>query len=108
MLDFQRRMGGQVDSRHKAFRLGNVAFFTREREREKDSLKEKPEHLLESSEAIGKLLARAHSKSGADLKGWIGDREEAFVGKLVEFSRGYARQVESDYREWKSRYSPAG
>jgi hypothetical protein len=108
VLGFQRRMGGQVDSRHKAFRLGNVAFFTREREREKDSLKEKPEHLLESAEAIGKLLARAHSASGADLKGWVGDREEAFVGKLVEFSRGYARQVESDYREWKSRYTSAG
>ena len=71
-------------------------------------MKEKPEHLLESAEAIGKLLARAHSASGADLKGWVGDREEAFVGKLVEFSRGYARQVESDYREWKSRYTSAG
>ena len=107
ILDFQRRMGGQVDQRHKAFRLGKVAFFTREREREKDSLDEQPGHLLESAEAIGKLLARAHNKSGADIKGWIGNRDEEFVGKLVAFSRGYARQVESDYREWKSRYAPS-
>ena len=105
VLELQGRMGGQVDDRHRAFRLGNTAFFTREREREKGSLEEKPEHLKESAEAIGQLLARAHNQSGADIKGWIGYREKPFLGKLVRFSQQYARQVESDFREWQSRYS---
>jgi uncharacterized protein (DUF2252 family) len=105
VLELQRRMGGQVDDRHRAFRLGNTAFFTREREREKGSLKETPEELKESAQAIGQLLARAHNNSGADIKGWIGYREKPFLGKLVQFSQKYARQVESDFREWQSRYS---
>lgn len=107
VLQLQRQMGGQVDSRHRAFRIGDIAFFTREREREKDSLKEKPEHLEESAEAIGKLLARAHSAGGADVKGWIGDRKELFLDKLGQFTQTYARQVESDFRQWQARYAPA-
>jgi hypothetical protein len=107
VLQLQRQMGGQVDNRHKSFRIGNIAFFTREREREKGSLSESPEHLKESAEHIGRLLARAHTGSGADIKGWIGQREKPFIGKLVRFSQKYARQVESDFREWQSRH-PAG
>ncbi|MFA7481834.1 MAG: DUF2252 family protein [Vulcanimicrobiota bacterium] len=107
VLELQRLMGGQVDG-PQAFQLGKIAFFTREREREKGSLKDKPEHLQDSAEAIGKLLARAHSGSKADIKGWVDSREDQLLENLVSFSRTYARQVESDFREWQAKYSLAG
>lgn len=104
VLHFWKEMGGHTDERHRSFRLGNVAYFTREREKEKDSLKESPENLEASAGALGQLLARAHSRSGADIRGWIGNQEDKFLSKLMRFSRTYARQVESDFREWQSRY----
>ena len=42
--------------------------------------------------------------SGADLKGWVDGQEKTLVENLGKFSRQYARQVESDFREWQSRY----
>lgn len=105
ILSLQKEMGGMVDSRHRAFKLGNTAFFTREREREKGSLKEKPEHLQESAPALGKLLARAHSaQGGQSLKEWIGSDGETLTSNLTHFCRLYARQVESDFREWQGRF----
>ena len=103
-LDLWDKLGGFTDERHQSFKDNSRTFFTREREREKDSLEETADNLGPVADAMGKLLARAHSKSGADLKGWIGRKEDKFLSKLVRFSRTYARQVESDYREWNSRY----
>lgn len=104
VIDFARRLGGVVDDRQRALKLGNTAFFTREREVEKDSLGEKQHELEATAEALGQLLARAHGRSGADLKGWVNGQEKTLVENLETFSRSYARQVESDFREWQSRY----
>lgn len=104
VLNLWDHMGGQVDDRHRAFKLGDVAFFTREREKEKNSLSDEYSDLQASAVNIGRVLARAHGKSGADIKGWIGYQEDRFLSKLIGFSRSYARQVESDFREWRKRY----
>lgn len=106
VIRLQDELGGHTDSRHKSFQLGDISFFTREREREKGSLKEKPEHLQASAENIGRVLARAHGKSGADLKGWIDGKTDDFLDNLGDFSKSYARQVESDYRAWTKEYAP--
>ena len=103
ILDFQRQMGSPTDARHKAFQIGNVSFFTREREPEKGSLKDKPKHLSDAAAPLGKTLARAHNSSGADLKSWIDGREGKLLDNLATFSQQYARQVESDYREFQAR-----
>ena len=107
VLELQNELGGHTDSRHKSFQLGDISFFTREREKEKGALKDKPEHLVASAQNIGKVLARAHSQSGADLKGWIGNESDTFLSKLETFSKTYARQVESDFRAWNKEYAPA-
>ena len=103
-LDLWNKLGGVTDERHQTFKDNSLTFFTREREREKDSLDEIAGNLEPMADAMGRLLARAHSKSGVDLKGWVGSQEDKFLSKLIRFSRTYARQVESDYREWNSRY----
>lgn len=99
ILGFQKLMGSPVDSRHQAFKIDGLAFFTREREPEKAALKDSPKDIKEAAAPLGKLLARAHSASRADLKGWIAGRGEQLLDKLQSFSQIYARQVESDYRE---------
>lgn len=98
VLDYQRQMGSPVDERHRAFKLDGKAFFTREREREKGSLKDNPIDLKAASGFLGQVLARAHSRSGEDLQAWVGGRDELFLARLEAFSQTYARQVESDYR----------
>lgn len=105
ILNFQRQMGSPVDHRHRAFKIDGVAFFTREREREKDALKDKAKNLPDLAPLLGKVLARAHNASGADLKAWVAGREELLLDNLEDFSQTYARQVESDYREFAVRYS---
>ncbi len=104
ILGFQKQMGSPVDHRHRAFKLGEVAFFTREREREKDSLKDKAKNLPDLAPLLGQVLARAHGSSGADIKGWVDGRESQLLGNLEKFSQTYARQVESDYREFAAKY----
>ncbi len=108
ILGFQKQMGSPVDHRHRAFKIDGIAFFTREREREKDALKDKAKNLSDLAPLLGKILARAHSASGADLKGWVNDREPELLGNLEAFSQTYARQVESDFREFVIKYPPAG
>lgn len=104
ILAFQKQMGSPVDHRHRAFKIDGIAFFTREREREKDSLKDKPKNLADLAPMLGKVLARAHNSSGADLKGWINGRDSLLLDNLATFSQSYGRQVESDYREFAARY----
>lgn len=104
ILSFQKQMGSPVDHRHRAFKLDGVAFFTREREREKDSLKDKAKNLPGLAPLLGQVLARAHTSSGADISGWVAGRESQLLGNLEKFSQSYARQVESDYREFAARY----
>lgn len=106
VLDFWKKLGGVVDRRQRAFKLDEVAFFTREREHEKNALDDKQHELEASAVGLGELLARAHSRSGADLKAWVGNREKLLVDNLSVFSRTYARQVESDFREWRDRFAP--
>ncbi len=106
ILNFQKQMGSPVDHRHRAFKLGDVAFFTREREREKDSVKDKPKNLSNLAPLLGKVLARAHNSSGADLAGWIDGRDNELLDNLASFSQNYARQVESDFREFSAKYAP--
>lgn len=105
IIEFQRLMGGITDDRNGHFRLGEISFFTREREPEKGSLKDKPSHVEDSAASLGRLLARTHHHSGADLRAWVDGQEDKLITNLVDFSRRYARQVESDFREWKRRYS---
>ncbi len=104
VIESWQKMGGHVDGRHRSFKIGTTAFFTREREPEKGSLSDKSKDLDASAVNIGRVLARAHSKSGADIKGWVGSQEDTFLKKLVQFSRTYSRQVESDFREWEKQY----
>lgn len=106
ILEFQKQMGSPVDQRHRSFKLGNVAFFTREREREKDSLKDKAKNLGDLAPLLGKVMARAHNSSRADIKGWVNGRDEQLLGNLEAFSADYARQVESDFREFTLRFPP--
>lgn len=106
ILNFQKQMGSPVDHRHRAFKLDGVAFFTREREREKDAVKDKPKHLSNLAPLLGKVLARAHNSSGADLKGWVNGRDDQLLDNLGAFSQSYARQVESDFREFSAKYAP--
>lgn len=106
ILGFQKQMGSPVDHRHRAFKLGDLAFFTREREREKDSVKDKPKHLGTLAPLLGKVLARAHNSSGADIRGWVNSRDEQLLSNLENFSQQYGRQVESDFREFSSRFAP--
>jgi hypothetical protein len=106
VLAFQKQMGSPVDHRHRSFKLDGVAFFTREREREKDALKDKPKNLADLAPLLGKVLARAHGTSGADIKGWVDGRDQQFLANLGDFSQAYARQVESDYREFAARFAP--
>lgn len=102
VLEMQRRLGGfHNDERSRSFKLGDVAFFTREREREKGALTDRPRNLEDSAEHLGEVLARAHSSSGADLKGWVKGRKGKLIDNLVRFSKTYARQVESDFRAWR-------
>jgi hypothetical protein len=56
---------------------------------------------------LGKVLARAHNASGADIKGWVNGRDERLLDNLADFSQSYSRQVESDYREFTAKYPPA-
>ena len=107
ILGHQKQMGSPVDHRHKAFKMDGVAFFTREREREKDNVKEKAKNLPVLAGLLGQVLARAHNASGADIKGWVDGRDEQLLGKLGDFSQTYARQVESDFREFTAKYPPA-
>jgi hypothetical protein len=107
ILAYARQMGSPVDGRQHAFKLGPVAFFTREREREKDSLKDKAKNLADLAPQLGKVLARAHNSSGADLKAWVDGRDEQLLDNLASFSKTYARQVESDYRALAAKYPPA-
>lgn len=104
VLGFQKQMGSPVDHRHRSFKLGGIAFFTREREREKDSLKDKAKNLGDLAPLLGKVLARAHNSSKADIKGWVNGRDEQLLANLDLFSQDYARQVESDFREFSLRY----
>lgn len=106
ILDIQRQMGSPVDHRHRAFRLGELAFFTREREPEKDALKDKAKNLTDLAPLLGKVLARAHTSSGADIRGWVAGRDGELLDNLENFSQSYARQVESDYREFIAKYPP--
>lgn len=106
VLEYSNKLGGVVDTRHRAFQIGDIAFFTREREHEKDGLEEKQHELEASAEGIGRVLAHAHSRSGVDLKAWVAGREELLLDNLANFTRSYARQVESDFREWRDRYNP--
>lgn len=106
ILGFQKQMGSPVDHRHRAFKLDDIAFFTREREREKDSVKDKPKHLGTLAPLLGKVLARAHNSSGADIRGWVDGRNEQLLGNLEAFSQQYGRQVESDFREFSSKFAP--
>jgi uncharacterized protein (DUF2252 family) len=106
ILGFQKQMGSPVDHRHRAFKLDGIAFFTREREREKDSVSDKAKNLSGLAPQLGKVLARAHNASGADIKGWVNGRDEQLLQNLESFSQTYARQVESDYREFAARYGP--
>jgi uncharacterized protein (DUF2252 family) len=108
ILEYQKQMGSPVDARHRAFKLDGVAFFTREREREKDSLKDKAKNLSDLAPLLGKVLARAHNSSGADIQGWVNGRDEDLLKNLEGFSQTYARQVESDYREFVVKYPPPG
>ncbi len=104
VIDYWTRMGGVVDQRQRAFRLDKVAFFTREREHEKNALDEEQSELEAASVGIGQVLARAHTRSGADLKAWVSGREDLLVENLSRFTRHYARQVESDFRVWRSHF----
>lgn len=106
VLSFAKAMGSPVDHRHKAFRLGDVAFFTREREREKDALKGKPKELRDMAAPLGKVLARAHNASQADIEGWVGGRDQQLLDNLEGFVETYARQVESDFREFSAKRPP--
>ena len=106
VLEFQKQMGSPVDGRHRSFKLDEIAFFTREREREKDSLKDKAKNLGDLAPLLGKVLARAHNSSKADIKGWVNGRDEQLLGNLEAFSVDYARQVESDFREFTLRFPP--
>lgn len=104
ILGFQKQMGSPVDHRHRAFKLGDMAFFTREREREKDSLKDKAKNLPDVAPLLGQVLARAHASSGADIAGWVDGREPTLLDNLESFSQLYSRQVESDFREFSAKY----
>lgn len=104
ILNFQKQMGSPVDHRHRAFKLGDIAFFTREREREKDSVKDKPKNLSNLAPLLGKVLARAHNSSGADIAAWVKGRDNELLDNLANFSQNYARQVESDFREFSAKY----
>ncbi len=104
VIDYWTRMGGVVAQRQRAFRLDKVAFFTREREHEKNALDEEQSELEAASVGIGQVLARAHTRSGADLKAWVSGREDLLVENLSRFTRHYARQVESDFRVWRSHF----
>jgi Uncharacterized protein conserved in bacteria (DUF2252) len=104
LIECWTKMGGHTDQRNAAFKLENIAFFTREREKEKGSLDGGMEHLEASAKNLGRVMARAHGRSGADIKGWIGDHQSQFLSNLVIFSRLYGRQVESDFRAWEKRY----
>lgn len=104
MMKLWDQLGGHRDERHQHFKEDSITYFTREREREKSALKEQPENLEPIAQNMGRLLARAHTGSGADIRGWIGKQEDKFLSKLVRFSRTYARQVESDFREWSKRH----
>ncbi len=106
ILGFQKQMGSPVDHRHRAFKLGDIAFFTREREREKDSVKDKPKHLSGLAPLLGKVLARAHNSSNADIRGWVNSRDEQLLTNLEDFSQQYGRQVESDFREFTAKFAP--
>lgn len=106
ILEFQKQMGSPVDQRHRSFKLGQVAFFTREREREKDSLKDKAKNLGDLAPLLGQVLARAHNSSQADIKGWVNGRDEQLLSNLETFSETYARQVESDFAELTLRFPP--
>jgi uncharacterized protein (DUF2252 family) len=107
ILGYQKQMGSPVDQRHRSFKIGDIAFFTREREREKDSVKEKAKNLPVLAPLLGKVLARAHNASGADIRGWVNGRDEQLLDSLGSFSQTYARQVESDFREFTAKYPPA-
>lgn len=104
ILAFQRQMGSPVDHRHRAFKLGELAFFTREREKEKGSVKDKPKHLATLAPLLGKVLARAHNSSGVDIAAWVKGRDDQLLDNLASFSQNYGRQVESDFREFSRRY----
>lgn len=100
VLTFAKAFGSPIDDRHKSFKLGDVAFFTREREREKDALEGKTKELENIAGPLGKVLARAHNASDADIKGWVNGRDKELLNNLESFVETYARQVESDYREF--------
>lgn len=106
ILDFQKQMGSPVDHRHRAFKLDGLAFFTREREREKDALKDKAKNLADLAPFLGQVLARAHASSGADISGWVDGRDQQLLDNLSSFSQTYARQVESDFRAFVAKYPP--
>ncbi|MCP3104840.1 DUF2252 domain-containing protein [Myxococcus sp. K15C18031901] len=105
VVEAQRAAVGDLNPLTGATRMGGRAFLVREMEPEKAKLGDKAltgrKDLRSVFAQAGEVLARAHGatpQSARKLAAWVGSDADAATVRLEAFAKGYADQVQADWR----------
>ncbi|QRN94960.1 DUF2252 family protein [Archangium violaceum] len=108
VVRYQEEFGADCNPLTGAVAVDGRAFLMRELEPEKARLDEKAlnsdKELLSAFAQAAVVLARAHASSRARadvLAHWVGDDAKEATKRLVSFARGYADQVQADWRAFR-------